>query len=243
MLEPFATMSDEAAWLMSCRELVVGHAGHGLLPPLNLELCPGQLWAVIGKNGSGKTTLLRTLLGMLRPVAGEVVRRPGVPVSYLPQRTTVDDLYPLRARDVVMMGCARGARGILAGRGWGAAADAALAEVQLEGVGPKPFRKLSERQTQRVLFARLLASEAQIAFLDEPTSAMDQRAQREGLGLLRRLCERRGLCLVVVSHYLGLAEELADRVLWVDRDGPRAESGSPAEVLGAMRASGEAGWM
>lgn len=216
--------------LLRCEGLTVGHGGRAILPAIELEVRPGELWAVIGRNGCGKTTWLRTVAGLLAPVSGSAVRRAGLRVTYLPQRAHLDALYPLRAKDIVAMGLERGSSFF----GFPRRADAAVNQA-LDRMGALPLRDelfagLSEGQKQRVLFARLAVSGADLALLDEPTSAMDVVAEREALTALGGLAES-GMAVVVVSHYLRLAEELADRVLFLDRDGGAVVSGAPAEVF------------
>jgi zinc transport system ATP-binding protein len=82
-----------------------------------------------------------------------------------------------------------------------------------------------------VLFARLAASEADLALLDEPTSALDLVAERETFELLRRLTRETGMSVVVVTHYVRLAGEFADHAVLLDRDTPAVAVGTPAEVF------------
>jgi len=219
--------------LIGCRGLLVGYQGRAILPPVELTIRRGELWAVIGRNGAGKTTWLRTLLGLLSPVGGEVRREiGGLKLSYLAQRQTFDDLYPLRARDVVGMGLERGRSFSSFEKSADRARIArALALVGASELIGRPFRQLSEGQKQRVLFARVAASEPDLAILDEPTSAMDLIAEREALELLQRLRRELGMGIVIVSHYLGLAREFADRALLLDRELSQVVSGTPREVL------------
>jgi zinc transport system ATP-binding protein len=219
--------------LFACRALQVGLAGRALLPPLDLSIESGQFWAVVGRNGTGKTTWLRTLLGLTPPLQGYVARAPSLRVSYLPQRSALDELYPLLAREVVSMGAERG-WSFLAGRGAAGRADAAeraLVEVDATSLAERPFRSLSEGQKQRVLLARLLAGKAEVAVLDEPTSAMDKVAEREAFELIAKLRAKHGLAIVVVTHYLTLVREFADHVLLLDGESEHAIVGSPAEVF------------
>jgi zinc transport system ATP-binding protein len=218
--------------LLECRSLVVGHRGRAVLPEIELRVETGQLWAIIGRNGSGKTTWLRTVLGLLPPVSGTIERAPGIRMSYLPQRSSLDELYPLLARDVVRMGTLRnwsfiGPRLV----GEALEVERALAEMKVADLADRPFRQLSEGQKQRVLFARVAASDAQLALLDEPTSAMDLVAEREAFDMLDALRKSRRMAIIVVSHYLGLIREFADRALLVDRDTPAVVAGAPEEVF------------
>jgi zinc transport system ATP-binding protein len=219
--------------LLECRALVVGHQGHGLLPALDLTIRPGELWAVIGRNGSGKTTWLRTLLGLLPPVSGRVHFAAARPrLTYLAQRQTFDDHYPLRVRDVVAMGTDRDRSCFLSrSRQTSQVVQRELARVGAAELAARPFRELSEGQKQRVLFARVAASEPDLAVLDEPTSAMDLVAEQEAWQLLERLRRETRLALIVVSHYVGLAGRYADQLVFLDRDTPAAIVGKPRDVF------------
>lgn len=224
-------VSGEA--LLSCQRLLVGYQGRAILPPVELSIRRGELWAVIGRNGAGKTTWLRTLLGLLSPVAGEVRHElGGLKLAYLAQRQTFDDLYPLRARDVVGMGLETGRSFLQPARGEAnTRITRALELVGASELIARPFRQLSEGQKQRVLFARVAAAEPDLAVLDEPTSAMDSVAEREALELLLRLRRELGMGIVIVSHFLGLAREFADRALLLDRELDQVVSGTPREVF------------
>ena len=219
--------------LFACRGLRVGIAGRAILPAIDLTIKAGQFWAVVGRNGAGKTTWLRTLLGLLPPVDGHVQTAADVRVSYLPQRSGLDDLYPLLAREVVAMGAERGWSffGGLGAPDRKARVEQALAEVDAAQLAEQPFRRLSEGQKQRVLFARLIAGNAELAILDEPTSAMDKVAEREAFELIRKLQSGHGLSILVVSHYLSIVREFADNAVLLDADAEQVVVGTPAEVF------------
>lgn len=219
--------------LFRCQGLRVGIAGRAILPAIDLSISAGEFWAVIGRNGAGKTTWLKTLLGLLPPVAGNVQSARDVRVSYLPQRSGLDDLYPLLAREVVSLGAERrwSFLGLPGGARRKAQAQRALAEVGGQDLAERPFRSLSEGQKQRVLFARLVAGNAEVAILDEPTSAMDRVAEREAFELIRNLQARHGLAVLVVSHYLSIVREFADRALLLDADAEQVVVGTPEQVF------------
>src|SRR3712207_4069990 len=91
-------------------ELKDAQLGYGrrdiILQDVNLRIGRGEFWGIVGPNGSGKTTLLRTLLGLLRPVSGTVTIGDGsrIRFGYVPQRETVDTLFPIPVEDIVLMG-------------------------------------------------------------------------------------------------------------------------------------------
>ena len=226
-------VSAASSSLLRCHAVEVGHAGSAILPRVDLSIGAGEFWAVIGRNGSGKTTWLRTLLGLLPPVAGRVERaRPDLRLSYLPQRSGVDELYPVLARDVVRLGVERRWSFLSPFGREPESVARAIEDMGIADIANRPFRQLSEGQKQRVLFARLAASDAEIALLDEPTSAMDLVAEREAFELLERLRQKHGMTIVVISHYLGLAREFADHAVLLNRDAQQVVSGTPDAVFG-----------
>jgi zinc transport system ATP-binding protein len=221
------------ASLLRCQGLVIGHAGHPLLPPVDLELRAGSLTMVVGRNGAGKTTFFRTVLGLLPPVAGTIQREPGLRVAYVGQGLSLDRILPLRARDVVSWGRLSGWSFLGRARAAAtrAACDRALAEAGVPELAQRQYRDLSEGQKQRVLLARLLAAEPQIGFLDEPTAAMDAVAEEEAIAHLAALARERGIAIVVITHVLGLAGRFADEVVYLDRHDGVVVCGPPREVF------------
>ena len=200
--------------LISVQRADLGYPGNVVLREVSLEICPSEFVAVLGANGSGKTTLFRSLLGFLSPHAGQIERAPGLRVGYVPQRETLDDLYPLTAQDVALMGTYRdlpfwrrtGARER-------ARAGAALEVCKAGGFARTRYSALSGGQRQRVLIARALATEPQLLLLDEPTAGVDRETERAILEVLRELRRERGLAIWMVTHHAEAARGVVDRVV------------------------------
>lgn len=224
---------------MTCRgsclkavDLVVGHRGRPLLPPVSLTVQPAETWVVVGRNGAGKSTLLRTLLGLLPPVTGRVERRSDLRVAYVPQRLNLEATVPTRGRDVVAMGWDVGWSFVRPWRpmGVGGEVEAALRRVDAEGFADERFGALSVGQQQRILLAQALVGAPDLIVLDEPTAAMDMVAERETLRLLEGLRDERGTAIVWVTHRLGEALRDADRVCFVDAEESAAVADVPAGI-------------
>jgi ABC-type Mn2+/Zn2+ transport system ATPase subunit len=218
-----------AASLISLRGASFGFGGRSILAHVDLEVPPGAFIGILGPNGSGKTTLLRGILGLVPVLAGHVERRVDV-IGYVPQRESLDPVYPLSVEEVVHMG----AYARLSGWRALSAADRQLARACLEEVAlleqrRRLFAQLSGGQRQRVLIARALMSRPRLLLLDEPTSGVDRRSQELVLELLTRLNREQGLAVLLVSHQIDLARRAVREVAWVAGGGVR--SGSAAELL------------
>jgi zinc transport system ATP-binding protein len=220
--------------LLSCQELVIGYQGQALLPAINLQVHRGSFLAVIGRNGSGKSTWFKTLLGLQPPVSGQVTRAgPHVKSAYVPQTSGIDSMLPVRSRELVHWGRLSGWNFL---RPFSTGKDRVMVDMALESAGAgaiaaRPYRELSEGQKQRALLARVLATEADLVLLDEPTAAMDAVAERETMERLAMLAHERRIAVVVVSHDLRVAAEFADTLLFLDREAPAVVLGDANTVF------------
>jgi zinc transport system ATP-binding protein len=220
--------------LLRAAELRVGYDKRSILPPITATIAPGELWAVIGPNGAGKSTFVRTLLGLQPPVSGRVERAPGMRMSYVPQQSALDTIFPISVTEFVLMGRQGPGQFFgLPGRADRDAARAALEEVDAADLARDQLRDLSGGQRQRVLIARAIASRAALFVLDEPTSALDIAAEQQVMELIGTLRARHDAAVVMVTHLVEDGLERADRALLLDRDHDVALAATTAE----MRAS------
>jgi iron complex transport system ATP-binding protein len=210
------------------------------LGALSLDIAAGEVLSVIGPNSAGKTTLVRLLTGVLTPSPGEI-RLDGRPlarmtpweiarvVAVVPQ--DVPAAFPFTVEQLVLMGRYPHAPDRFFERAVDrAAARDAMAATGVLDLAVLPLDELSGGERQRALLGRALAQEPRLLILDEPTAHLDLRYQAECAALLRRLNRERGVTVVLVSHDLGLAAALSDRILLL-HEGRIARLGPPAEVL------------
>jgi zinc transport system ATP-binding protein len=196
--------------------------GPMVLEDVTIDIEAGDFASVIGPNGGGKTTLVKIIVGLLSPSSGTIKVFGRTPlkarprIGYMPQHAMMDPRFPVRARDVVMMG--RLGEGFNFGayrKGDREAACDALAKVSLSDLGSRPFSDLSGGQRQRVLLARALVTDPDLLLLDEPAAGLDQRVERDFFDLLQELNQR--LTIVLVSHDLGFVSTFVRTVICVHR--------------------------
>jgi ABC-2 type transport system ATP-binding protein len=188
---------------------------------IDLTAAPGEVTALVGPNGAGKTTLLLVLATLLVPDAGDVrvagydpVTEPDAVRARMGWSPDVFGLYDnLTAREYVQFFADAYRLGAARAR---ARADELLALARLEEYADRPVHVLSRGQKQRLGLTRALVHDPEVLLLDEPASGLDPRSRVELRELLRSLAAS-GTAVIVSSHLLGDLEELADRVVFVDR--------------------------
>ncbi|MDX2377501.1 heme ABC transporter ATP-binding protein [Microbacterium sp. LRZ72] len=212
-------------------------AGADILAGITLEIAYGRVLALVGPNGAGKSSLLRVLTGDVPPSTGTVTLD-GRPLaewgagdlarrrSVLPQENQV--AFSFTAAEVVEMGRAPW-RGDEEGAGDRRLVAESLARTDVLHLADRSFASLSGGEKARVSLARVLAQDAAVVMLDEPTAALDLRHQEDVMRVASDLAAR-GRAVVVVLHDLSLAAAYADEVVIVD-GGRLVAHGSPGDVL------------
>jgi len=209
-------VDDDCAVLV--QDLTVAYREKPVLWDIDLKIPKGVLLAIVGPNGAGKTTLLRSIMGLVKPAAGNVsifgqsIHQQKKAIGYMPQRGSVDWDFPTDALDVVMMG----RYGHL---GWfkrPSKTDKKLALDALDRVGMADFshhqlNQLSGGQQQRVFLARALVQDADLYFMDEPFVGVDAVTEKTIIELLKQL-RSQAKTVVVVHHDL---QTLSDYFDWV----------------------------
>lgn len=217
----------------------VSFDGHRVVDDVSLDVAEGEWLNIVGPNGAGKTTLLRAIAGLAtfdgavcidgrdhrtyrrREWARQVALVPQVP--QIPPGMSVAHYVLLgRAPHLPPFG-GEGPADL-------AAATAALERLDLFAFADRPVATLSGGERQRVLVARLLAQDAPIALLDEPTTALDVGHQQQVLDLVDELRHDHGLTVIATMHDLTLASQYGDRLALLDR-GRLAATGTAADVL------------
>ena len=239
---------DLADALISFQDVALGYDGVPVLEGLVLDVHRGDFLALVGPNGCGKSTILKGMAGILEPLRGRISREiDGRPVrfGYVPQRETIEMVFPLTVFQVALMGTyGRVGPGRPVTHAERELVRGCLDDLGLGDLQRKPFPALSGGQRQRVLIARALAAEPDLLLLDEPLSGIDLRAAQVIMDLIERLHRERRLTIVMVSHHLKVLREheMVREVVWVHEGkllrGAAAVMLAPEMVFRMMDADG-----
>ena len=226
--------------IFEARGLTAAYGRTPALTGLDVRIGHGELVGLLGENGSGKSTLLKVIARIVSPTAGELLFE-GTPLAAIPRRRTarriaylpqsIELVFPIRCLDLVLQGRAPHARGFSAD----SAEDReraleAMRACDVENLADRDASALSGGERRRVFLARALAQQADVWLLDEPTSGLDLRHRLEFLELVAAAHAERKTTILLVTHEIDLAGELADRVVVLHR-GRAVAAGAPATTL------------
>jgi ABC-2 type transport system ATP-binding protein len=201
--------------ILSIRGLAkVYKTGTEALKPTDLDIRRGEIFALLGPNGAGKTTLISIICGIVTPTAGEVLiegknwqrsfREARTRIGLVPQELTMDVFEPL-------IGTVSFSRELFGRRPDPKRIENILRELSLWDKRKTILKELSGGMKRRVMIAKALAHDPDILFLDEPTAGVDVELRRDMWNMVRRLRED-GTTIILTTHYIEEAEEMADRV-------------------------------
>jgi len=205
-------MSDP---ILSIRGLTKTYdSGTHALKPLDLDIKPGEIFALLGPNGAGKTTMISIVCGIVKPSSGEVLvdgknwqrnyREARQRIGLVPQELTMDVFEPL-------ISTVSFSRELFGRRPDPKRIEEILRELSLWDKRNSILKELSGGMKRRVMIAKALAHDPDILFLDEPTAGVDVELRRDMWNMVRRLREN-GTTIILTTHYIEEAEEMADRV-------------------------------
>jgi len=207
--------------LMSAQGVSLKYGSVEVLHGVDLSIDAGEIVTVIGPNGSGKSTLLHALLGAKKPAAGQISRKAGLRIGYVPQRLAIDASMPLTVRRFLSLPV----------RHSDDETSAMLTRVGIGGFEERQLVALSGGQFQRVLLARALLGAPDILMLDEPTQGLDQSGVAGFYQLLEEVRREMGCAVLLVSHDLHVVMSASDRVICLN--GHICCEGTPTVVSAA----------
>jgi len=228
--------------IIDIRHLQKAFGNNVVLKDINFTVKKGEVVSIIGSSGSGKSTLLRCINLLERPNGGEIIYhgknilQPGLDIAeYRSKMGMVFQQFNLFNNMNVLQNCVK-PQMIVNKVSEGEAIERAMSYLHKVGmwqyVKAKPSQ-LSGGQKQRVAIARALSMQPEALLFDEPTSALDPEMVGEVLEVMKDLAES-GLTMIVVSHEMGFARDVSDRVVFMDA-GLIAEEGTPDEIFNAPK--------
>ncbi len=208
--------------LLTCKNVTLGYDGHAVLSGVSFIVSAGDYLCIVGENGSGKTTLMKTILGLQKPLGGEISFGDGLShteIGYLPQQTIVQKDFPATVREIVLSGCqARSGKRFFYNKEEKQLAAQNMERMNLIPLVRRCYRELSGGQQQRVLLARALCATRKLLVLDEPVSGLDPKVTLEMYALIRRLNQEDGITILMISHDMAAAVQEATHILHVGTD-------------------------
>jgi len=189
-------------------------SGRNALKPVSLNIRRGEIFALLGPNGAGKTTLINIICGIVKPGGGKVTvdghdiisdfRAARAVIGLVPQELTTDAFETVWATTTY-------SRGLFGKRANPALVEKILRDLSLWDRKDSKIRTLSGGMKRRVMIAKALSHEPQVLFLDEPTAGVDVTLRRDMWQLVRELRDT-GVTIILTTHYIDEAEEMADRI-------------------------------
>ncbi|HYA79828.1 MAG TPA: ABC transporter ATP-binding protein [Methylocystis sp.] len=215
--EPELGPADPIVVVSNLEKVYAG--GFQALKSISLEVRAGEIFALLGPNGAGKTTLIGAIAGLVRPTSGTITvdgfdtvrdyRAARAKIGLVPQELSTDMFSRVRES----LAFSRGLFGLAPDP---AHLEKVLRDLSLWDKRDNKIMTLSGGMKRRLLIAKALAHEPRILFLDEPTAGVDVELRRDMWAMIRRLREQ-GVTIILTTHYLEEAEDMADRIGVIDR--------------------------
>lgn len=209
--------------ILEMRNIVKDYSGFKAVNNVDFSMHKGEIVAIIGPSGSGKSSLLRCINGLNTITSGEMDLKGETGMVFqhfnlFPHMTCIENITyaPIKVKKVKKEDAYAKARELLKMVGLESKADVYPAHI-------------SGGQKQRIAIARALAMEPDLMLFDEPTSALDPEITGEVLNVMKQLAEKH-TTMIVVTHEMGFAKEVADRVIFMD-EGVIVEEGTPQEIF------------
>ncbi len=205
-----------------CKDLTLGYEGRVILKDLNFQIKKGDYLCIIGSNGTGKTTLMKAILGLKRPMSGDVLFGQEVrqnEIGYLTQQSEIQRDFPASVWEVVLSGF----QSQCGMRPYYKTNEKVLAEELMKKMGiletkKRCYRELSGGQQQRVLLARALCATKELLFLDEPVTGLDPMVSEEMYEMIYKINKEDKVSVILISHDVEHVLPYATHILHIGKE-------------------------
>jgi zinc transport system ATP-binding protein len=205
--------------LLEIKNLSAGYDNQIVLESISMDVFAGDFIGIIGPNGGGKTTLIKTILGLIKPISGEMIMHINrTNIGYLPQVNQIDKRFPITVIDVVRSGKSDTAlfSSFRRNKEEKEKAESLLAEMGILAIRNKSIGELSGGQMQRVFLCRALMNGPQLLVLDEPSTYVDNNFEGELYLKLKELNEK--MAILLISHDVGTISFFVKTIACVNRN-------------------------
>lgn len=209
--------------IFECKDVTLGYENKVVAKNLNFKIDQGDYLCVVGENGTGKSTLIKTLLGLIKPLNGEVIAnvqgKNHKGVGYLPQQTQAQKDFPASVWEVVLSGVLNNDhRCPFYNKKDKAEAEKNMEKLNILDLKKRCYRELSGGQQQRVLLARSLCATDSVLILDEPVTGLDPAASMEFYETIKDLNKKENVTIIMVSHDIKNALNYATHILHLEQE-------------------------
>lgn len=209
--------------IFECKDVTLGYENKVVAKNLNFKIDQGDYLCVVGENGTGKSTLIKTLLGLIKPLNGEVIAnvqgKNHKGVGYLPQQTQAQKDFPASVWEVVLSGVLNNDhRCPFYNKKDKAEAEKNMEKLNILDLKKRCYRELSGGQQQRVLLARALCATDSVLILDEPVTGLDPAASMELYETIKDLDKKENVTIIMVSHDIKNALNYATHILHLEQE-------------------------
>ena len=209
--------------IFECKDVTLGYENKVVAKNLNFKIDQGDYLCVVGENGTGKSTLIKTLLGLIKPLNGEVIAnvqgKNHKGVGYLPQQTQAQKDFPASVWEVVLSGVLNNDhRCPFYNKKDKAEAEKNMEQLNILDLKKRCYRELSGGQQQRVLLARALCATDSVLILDEPVTGLDPAASMELYETIKDLNKKENVTIIMVSHDIKNALNYATHILHLEQE-------------------------
>ena len=209
--------------IFECKDVTLGYENKVVAKNLNFKIDQGDYLCVVGENGTGKSTLIKTLLGLIKPLNGEVIAnvqgKNHKGVGYLPQQTQAQKDFPASVWEVVLSGVLNNDhRCPFYNKKDKAEAEKNMEKLNILDLKKRCYRELSGGQQQRVLLARALCATDSFLILDEPVTGLDPAASMELYETIKDLNKKENVTIIMVSHDIKNALNYATHILHLEQE-------------------------
>jgi zinc transport system ATP-binding protein len=193
--------------LIAAKNVGLSFGQNKILEHVSLTVADGEIVTVIGPNGAGKSSLMKVILGLIAPTSGEIIRKPGLRIGYVPQKFAGATAVPISVKRLMTLT-------------FKASEEEILAALSMTGAGhllQNEVAALSGGELQRVLLARALLRKPELLVLDEPAQSVDFTGEIKLYELISSLRRTQALSVLMVSHDLHVVMAESDRVICLNQ--------------------------